>query len=179
MDERSWIVRHGFWVLALLWLPAGVAAQAAVRFPPDAGLPGDPHFLPAVLTAAGSLVLAAPCGLPLALGCRRIWRLRYRRGLSPGWGSAPLTAASLVAGLLGPAAIAVYAIGSACRYGGMVVAGTARLTIAAVAGPAAQPGRRIWKFPGGGPGQDDQLGAECGHRNERCSTYSAAVKCCS
>ena len=29
--------------------------------------------------AAGSLVLVAPCGLPLALGCRRLWRMRRRR----------------------------------------------------------------------------------------------------
>ena len=26
---------------------------------------------------AGSLVLVAPCGLLLALGCRRLWRLGY------------------------------------------------------------------------------------------------------
>jgi len=112
MDERSWIVRNGFWVLALLWLPAGVVAQAAVRFSPDAGLPGDPHFWPAALTAAGSLVLAAPCGLPLALGCRRLWRLRYRRAAwVAGIGLGAVTVfASLVAGLLGPVAIAVYAI---------------------------------------------------------------------
>ena len=109
MDERSWIVRHGFWVLALLWLPAGVAAQAAVRFLPGAGSTGDPHFWPTALTAAGSLVLVAPCGLPLALGCRRLWRLRYRRAAwAAGIGLGAVTvAASLAAGLLGPVAIAV------------------------------------------------------------------------
>ena len=112
MDDRSWIARHGFWALALLWLPAGVAAQAAVRFLPDAGVPGDPQFWPAALTAAGSLVLLAPCGLPLALGCRRLWRLRYRRAAwAAGIGLGAVTvAASVVAGLLGPVAIAVYAI---------------------------------------------------------------------
>ena len=112
MEERSWIVRHGFWPLALLWLSAGVAAQAAVRFLPDAGQPGDPHFWQAAMTAAGSLVLVAPCGLPLALGCRRLWRLRYRRAAwVAGTGPGALTvAASLVAGLLGPVAITVYAI---------------------------------------------------------------------
>ena len=105
-------MRHGFWPLALLWLPVGVAAQAAVRFFPDAGRPGDPHLWPEVLAAVGSLVLVAPCGLPLALGCRRVWRLRYRRAawvVGIGLGTATV-AASLVAGLLGPVAIAIYAI---------------------------------------------------------------------
>ena len=112
MEDRSWIVRHGFWPLSLLWLPAGVAAQAAVRFMPDAGPTGDPQLWQAALTAAGSLVLTAPCGLPLALGCRRLWRLRYRRAAwAVGIGLGAVTvAASLVAGLLGPVAIAVYAI---------------------------------------------------------------------
>ena len=31
MEGRGWIGRHGFWPLALLWLPARIAAQAAVR----------------------------------------------------------------------------------------------------------------------------------------------------
>ena len=112
MEEQGWIARRGFWPLALLWLPAGVAAQAAVRFPPNAGPPGDPHFWPAALTAAGSLVLVAPCGLPLALACRRLWRLRYRSAAwIAGTGLGAVTvAASLVAGLLGPVAIALYAI---------------------------------------------------------------------
>ena len=60
---------------------------------------------------AGSLVIVAPCGLPLALGCRRLWRLGYRRGAW--WAGIVLgavtVAASLVAGLLGPVAIALYA----------------------------------------------------------------------
>ena len=112
MEERDWIMRHGFWPLALLWLPVGIAAQAVVRFPLVAGSPSDPHFGPAVLTAAGSLVVVAPCGLPLALGCRRLWRLRYRRSAwVAGIGLGAVTvAASLVAGLLGPVAVAIYAI---------------------------------------------------------------------
>ena len=32
MEERGWIVRHGFWPLALLWLPAGLVCAGAVRF---------------------------------------------------------------------------------------------------------------------------------------------------
>ena len=107
MEGRGWIGRHGFWPLALLWLPAGIAVQAAVRFPP-----GDTRLWPAVLTAAGSLLLVAPCGLPLALGCRRLWRLGYRRGA---WTAgvalgAATVAVTLAAGLLGPVAMAVCAV---------------------------------------------------------------------
>ena len=112
MEERGWIGRYGFWPLALLWLPAGIAVQAAVRFGSGAGPPGDPHLWPAVVTAAGSLLLVAPCGLPLALGYRRLWRLGYRRGA---WTAGVMlgvatVAAALPAGLLGPLAIAVCAV---------------------------------------------------------------------
>ena len=53
-----------------------------------------------------------PCGLPLALGCRRVWRLGYRRGAGWTWvGLGAVTvAASVVAGLRGPIATALYAI---------------------------------------------------------------------
>ena len=69
-------------------------------------------WLPTVPMMAGSLVPVAPCGLPLALGCRRLWRLGYRReAWTVGIGLGTVTAAaSLVAGLLGPVAIAVYAV---------------------------------------------------------------------
>ena len=112
MEERGWIARHGFWLLALLWLPAGVAVQGAARFLSAAEAPGDSHLWPAVLTAAGSLLPVVPCGLPLALGCRRLWRLRYRRAAwTAGIGLGVVTvAASLLAGLLGPVAIAIYVI---------------------------------------------------------------------
>ena len=113
MDNRGIIVRQGFWPLALLWLPAGVVATAVVRFGPDAGRMQDAGpWLASVLTMAGSLVLVAPCGLPLALGCRRMWRLGYRRGawLAGAGLGAVTVAASLVAGLLGPVAIAIYAV---------------------------------------------------------------------
>ena len=112
MEERGWIVRHGFWPLALLWLPVGVAAQAIARFVPAGGLAGGPYRWPEALAAAGSLLLVAPCGLPLALGCRRLWRLRYRRAAwIVGMGLGIVTiAVSLVAGLLGPIALAIYAI---------------------------------------------------------------------
>ena len=99
--------------MALLWLPAGVAATAVVRFGADGGAAAEPAmWLATMPQMAGSLVPVAPCGLPLALGCRRLWRLGYRRGAwTAGIGLGALTvAASLVAGLLGPVAIAVYAV---------------------------------------------------------------------
>ena len=108
MDGRGWMARHGFWPLALLWLPAGVAAQAALRFGPSAVRFADAGE---AMAALGSLALATPCGLPLALGCRRLGRLGYRRGA---WmagivlGAATVWAA-VVAGLLGPVAIIVCA----------------------------------------------------------------------
>ena len=102
------MARHGFWPLALLWLPAGVAAQAALRFGPSAVRFADAGE---AMAALGSLALAAPCGLPLALGCRRLWRLGYRRGAwAAGIGFGVLTIpATVFAGLLGPVAIAVSA----------------------------------------------------------------------
>ena len=108
-SERRW----RFWALALLWLPAGVVATALVRFGADGGPAAEPGmWLAAVPMMAGSLVPVAPCGLPLALGCRRLWWLGYRRAAwmaGIGLGAAT-AAASLVAGLLGPVAIALYAV---------------------------------------------------------------------
>ena len=113
MEERGWIERHGFWPLALLWLPAGVAARAVVRFLMATAAPPDPGmWVAAVPMAAASLVVLAPCGLPLALGCCRLWRLGYRRGawwIGITLGSITV-AASVFAGLLGPAAIAIGAL---------------------------------------------------------------------
>ena len=113
MDDRGLFNGRGFWALALLWLPAGVVAQALVRFLPETGPQAGAGLSPAMLPMlVGSLVLVAPCGLPLALGCRRVWRLGYRRGAGWTWiGLGVLTvAASVVAELLGPVAIALYAI---------------------------------------------------------------------
>ena len=106
MDRQELIGRRGFWALALLWLPAGVVASAVVRFGTESAT------WMSMLMSAGSLVPVAPCGLPLALGCRRLWRLGYRRtAWTAGVGLGAVTvAASLVAGLLGPIAIALYAV---------------------------------------------------------------------
>ena len=100
------MARQGFWPLALLWLPAGIVAQAALRFGPSAGAFADAGEAMAALV---SLAVVVPCGLPLALGCRRLWRLGYRRGA---WLAGIVLGvvtvwAAVVAGLLGPAAIAV------------------------------------------------------------------------
>ena len=102
--------RRGFWLLALLWLPAGVLASAALRF----GTNVWPAAEPVMLMTAVPMMMAslAPFGLPLALGCRWLWRLGYTRSAwSAGFGLGVVTvAASLVAGLLGPIAMAVYAL---------------------------------------------------------------------
>ena len=69
-------------------------------------------WLATVPTMAVSLLPVAVCGLPLALGCRRLWWRGYRRGawLAGTVLGAATVVASLVAGLLGPVAIAVYAV---------------------------------------------------------------------
>ena len=112
MATRESTRRWRFWALALLWLPVGVVATAVVRFGAGSGPAAEPAmWLATVPMIAGSLVPVAPCGLPLALGCRRLWRLGYRHGAwmaGIGLGAATV-AASLVAGLLGPVAITVYA----------------------------------------------------------------------
>ena len=112
MGQRAISERWRFWLLALLWLPVGVAATAAIRFAPGAGAAEAVMWLPMFLMSVASLVVVAPCGLPLALGCRRLWRQGYRRAAwaaGIGLGSATV-AASLVAGLLGPVAILIYAV---------------------------------------------------------------------
>ncbi len=92
--------RGTFILGSLVWLPVGIAAIAALR---GTGLPVEPQTW---LT----LVVIAPCGLPLALPSRRLWRGGYP---GPAWIAfavlAPATiAASLFSGLPGPLAIAGY-----------------------------------------------------------------------
>ena len=84
MDDRGIFNGRGFWPLALLWLPAGLVATAAVRAV-RARVAGGGMVPAMLLMTAGSLVFFAPCGLPLALGCRRVWRLGYRRGAGWAW----------------------------------------------------------------------------------------------
>ena len=99
-----------FWAAALLWLPIGLVASAAIRF----GLTGvgSGEWVTAIAMAGSSLIVAAVCGLPLALACRRLGRLGHTR---PAWiGGAALgaatVAASLPAGLFGPPVVAVVAM---------------------------------------------------------------------
>ncbi len=91
-----------FILLALLWLPVGVAASALFRgmeIPPELRV-----WLP--------LLAAAPAGLPLALACRLLHRKGFR---VTAWVVMAVLAvatvgATLVAGLLGPVAIVIYAL---------------------------------------------------------------------
>ena len=105
--------KYRFWVLALLWLPAGVMTQAAIRFMPRYVSHWDPDMLLQMsIVMIMSLLPVAVCGLPLALGCRKLWRLGHTRAA---WvsgfvlGSVTI-AASVFAGLLGPIAIGAVAV---------------------------------------------------------------------
>ena len=118
MDDRGLIGRRGFWPLALLWLPAGLVATAAVRFGPEHGLPEAGGMVDAGAgDAADDGRIAGPGRALRVAACagvwRRLWRIGYRRGAW--WAGIALgavtVAASLVAGLLGPVAIALYAAG--------------------------------------------------------------------
>ena len=101
--------RHAFLIGSLIWLPLGLMLTSVVRFPEQLA---SPMGWLALLPALGSLIIVAPCGLPLTLACRRLWRLGYR---DAAWAAMAVlglitVAATLLAGLLGPVAIAAYAI---------------------------------------------------------------------
>ncbi len=59
-----------------------------------------------------SLLVVAPAGLPLALACRRLHRKGYRvtAWVAMAVLAVATVAATLIAGLLGPAAIIIYAL---------------------------------------------------------------------
>ena len=94
--------------------PAGVVVQALVCLGQDSGPAAEPGtWLATVPMMAG----VAPAGCARAVfrsrsGCRRLWWLGYRLGaLVMGMVLGAVTmAASVVAGLLGPVAIALYAV---------------------------------------------------------------------
>lgn len=97
-----------FWLLSLVWLPAGIIVVSLSRGVAPPITPETLFMLPVALL---SLAVTAPCGLPLALAFRKIWRTGSTRAA---WTSfailAPVTSfAALFAGLLGPVAIAIYA----------------------------------------------------------------------
>ena len=114
-----------FYLLALLWLPAGVVASALFCFgvagtlrewllPVTAG-PAGLSLAERIAIAASMwlpLLTVAPAGLPLPLACRRLHRKGYR---VIAWAAMAVlavvtVAATLIAGLLGPAAIVIYAL---------------------------------------------------------------------
>lgn len=104
----------GFWIPALVWLPAGLVVVTLFRMTTvfggmSAQMGQQMVFaIPAMLVG---LAVTAPCGLPLALACRRIWRTGARGAAWTAFAIlGSLTAvATLFAGLLGPIAIAIYA----------------------------------------------------------------------
>lgn len=100
--RRGKMSRGWFWLIALLWLPIGIAVTAVVR---GFGLPLEPQ-------AWLSLLVIAPCGLPLAFAWSAIHGLGHARTGATVCGTLALATVvlSLIAGLLGPLAIAVYAI---------------------------------------------------------------------
>lgn len=108
MRKRGVIGRCGFWLLALLSLPGGVVVTAVVRFTGGGGPTGEPGMgLAMAPTMVLSFLPVAPCGLPLAMSCRRLrWLGRRRTAWTAGIG----LGAAIVAGLLGPVAVAVHAV---------------------------------------------------------------------
>ena len=74
MARRERSGRWQFWGAALLWLPVGLAVQTVVRFRADFGPAAEPGmWLATVAMMVASVVPVAPCSMPLALGCRRLW----------------------------------------------------------------------------------------------------------
>ena len=109
MTAHAFLTRYGFLLLALLWLPTGVAVMGLFRVFDGPQSVYEPWPM-VLLGIAQSLVFLALCGLPLALACRRVWRRGYPRSawiLGALMGTATVSA-SLLAGLLGPLAIAAY-----------------------------------------------------------------------
>ena len=109
MTEQPFGSAGKFWLLSFAWLPAGVVVVSLARGVAPPITPETLFMLPVALL---SLAVTAPCGLPLALAFRGIWRTGSVRAA---WTSfailAPVTSfAALFAGLLGPVAIAIYAV---------------------------------------------------------------------
>ena len=103
------VPRWLFIVASLLWLPIGVAATAPLR---GFRFGADSEPWPMVLMMiVSSLVLVAPAGLLLALACQRLWRLGRHVAAWVAFVVLAIAtvAASLLAGLLGPLAIALCA----------------------------------------------------------------------
>ena len=123
-----------FWLLALLWLPAGLVLFAALQ----GAVPPLPMMTP---EQALMFAITSPCGLFLFCGCRWLHRLGWRR---TAWGLgialAPLSALvfARIGGLLGSAGIIAFtAFGSLPVW---AMAGTVRCA-------------RAWRARGAGAGR--------------------------
>ena len=99
MDDRRRTGWLGFWVPALLWLPAGILAAEVLRTGSAEHVMRPPSLM--------ELPAVAPFGLPLALACRHMGRLGYPGPALVAWFA---FGAAAVAGLLGPFDIGVQAI---------------------------------------------------------------------
>ena len=115
MNRRDSIRGVGFWLLALLWLPAQVIGAVLIEFFPSLGAsPSEDELrvflMPLVVVPMGevqlwvrllpmlatALFVFAPAGLMVALPCRQLWRLGYRRAAWTVGAVAALTTAALL-----------------------------------------------------------------------------------
>ncbi len=88
MDDQGLIKRRGFWLLALLWLPAGVVTTAAVHFAPEAEPEVEPRmWLSMLLMSTASLmagllgsIVIADYAMVLSLPVWIAWWWLARRG---------------------------------------------------------------------------------------------------
>ena len=160
MEDRGIFSGRGFWALALLWLPAGIVAQALVRFLPETGPYAGAGLSPTMLPMlVGSLVVVAPlrpaagARMPARVAARlpargRVGLDRARRGHRGGVGGGRAARPGRDRGLCDSA--------QSAGVGNLVVAREARLT-AEGGGPAAQQGGACavpggWVIPGPGSG---------------------------
>ncbi len=88
-----------YWLPALLWLPGGIIAEEVLRAGSVSGM-----MAPASLV---ELAAVAPCGLPLALACRRLARSGYPGPALVAWLA---LGGAAVAGFFGPLPSSVQAL---------------------------------------------------------------------
>ena len=124
----------GFWLLALLWLPVLVIGAIVLKYLPYLDYVPSPDKLRITISAltlvpmgevqvwvrllplmAMALVVFASVGLLIALLCRELWRLGYRRSA---WAIAAVAAATTAAQL--PLGMDLFLPGFALRFQGIV-----------------------------------------------------------
>ncbi len=91
--------RLNIWLPALSWLPGGIIADEVLRTGSTAGM-----MTPSVLV---ELTAVAPCGIPLALACKRLARSGYPGPALLAWVSLGVVS---VAGFFGPLPAGVQAV---------------------------------------------------------------------